>query len=105
MIFIMDSQVVLPQVTNDTGLIYINSKLNKLPPFAFNYVFLLFLRGTETFRIIYKAFISNTDFLSNLTKVWATGRTMQKENWRFSNAIQGKLPVPSGDLGSMGLRT
>lgn len=24
MIFIMDSQVVLPQVTNDTGLIYIN---------------------------------------------------------------------------------
>lgn len=55
------------QVINDIGLIYINSKLNKLPPFAFNYVFLFFLRGTEFFIIMCKAFINNTDFLSNLT--------------------------------------
>lgn len=30
---------------NDIGLTYINLKLNKLPQFAFNYVFLRFLRG------------------------------------------------------------
>ena len=39
MIFIMDSQAVLPQVTNDNGLISVNSKLNKMPPFVFNCVF------------------------------------------------------------------
>ena len=57
MIFMDSSDSAAP-----SGLIYINSNLNKLPPLAFNYVFLLFLRSTETFGIMYKAFISNTDF-------------------------------------------
>lgn len=76
----MDPKWCYPQMINDIGLTYINSKLNKLPPLAFNYVFLLFLKGAGPSIIMYNAFITKTDFLGNLTSVWATGKASQEEN-------------------------
>ena len=57
---------------------------------------LLFLRGPEPSIIVYKAFISNTEFLRNLTSVWATRRASQEETGNLEMPFKGNYQFPQG---------
>ena len=46
--------------------------------------------------MVCKAFISNTECLSNLTSVWATWRTGQEETRNLEMPFKGNYQFPQG---------